>query len=468
MRERADRYNYDLCGPNGALAVKKRLAEAVWYQSPVPRAEMRKLLERQNWPGIRDCTVWFGLMGLFAWLTLQLWGSWWALLPYFGYAVLYGSTSDSRWHESSHGTVFKTDWLNNVLYEIASFMVMRESTVWRWSHTRHHSDTIVVGRDPEIASPRPVKLAKFVYAFTGIPAAQAYFKKILKHSTGKLFADEATYIPDSEHRAIFMKARITVLIYAAVLGAAIYSRSVLPLLFVGLPNLLGAWLMPVYGFTQHAGLEENVLDHRKNCRTVKMNLVNRFLYWNMNYHIEHHMFPQVPYYNLPRLHKLVSDDMPQPYTGLLHAWREIIPAVIRQSKDPEYFVKRDVPEPTGNAEDNVLLVKSSASPDDEGWVSVGKSELLLPEDVLRFDHAEKTYAVYRASDGGFYASAGICTHGQTHLATGKVIGCQIECPKHNGRFDVRDGSVQRKPPKNCLQTYPVKVADGQILIKVSA
>ena len=90
------------------------------------------------------------------------WGSPWAILPFVLYGVLYGSTSDSRWHEAGHGTAFKTDWMNNALYEIASFMVMREATVWRWSHNRHHSDTIIVGRDPEIAVPRPPSLRKFV------------------------------------------------------------------------------------------------------------------------------------------------------------------------------------------------------------------------------------------------------------------------------------------------------------------
>ena len=54
--------------------------------------------------------------------------------------------------------------------------------------------------------------------------------------------------------------------------------------------------MPIYGNTQHAGLAENVLDHRLNCRTVYMNPLNRYLYWNMNYHVEHHMFPLVPYH----------------------------------------------------------------------------------------------------------------------------------------------------------------------------
>ena len=97
--------------------------------------------------------------------TCHLWGTWWAALPYALYAVLYASTSDSRWHESGHGTAFKTDWMNNALYEIASFMVMRESVVWRWSHTRHHSDTIIVGRDPEIAVPRPPDLVSILWRF---------------------------------------------------------------------------------------------------------------------------------------------------------------------------------------------------------------------------------------------------------------------------------------------------------------
>ena len=94
----------------------------------------------------------------------MFWGGWWAILPFLVYGALYASTSDSRWHESGHGTAFKTDWMNNVLYEIASFMVLRESTRWRWSHARHHSDTIIVGRDPEIAVTRPPNWLALVLA----------------------------------------------------------------------------------------------------------------------------------------------------------------------------------------------------------------------------------------------------------------------------------------------------------------
>ena len=82
---------------------------------------------------------------------------------------------------------------------------------------------------------------------------------------------ERTYIPESEFGKVFWRARIYLLIYLAVIGLAIATRSILPLMFIGLPNLYGAWLMVVYGLTQHAGLAENVLDHRLNTRTVYMN-----------------------------------------------------------------------------------------------------------------------------------------------------------------------------------------------------
>ena len=150
--------DYSLTGVNATLAIEKGLAEAEWYTTPVPKAEMRRLLERRNGPAIRDTAILVVLLLATGYATFALWGTWWVVIPYLIYAVLYGTSSDSRWHECGHGTAFKTDWMNSVLYEIASFMVMRESVVWRWSHNRHHSDTIIVGRDPEIQIPRPPDL----------------------------------------------------------------------------------------------------------------------------------------------------------------------------------------------------------------------------------------------------------------------------------------------------------------------
>jgi Na+-transporting NADH:ubiquinone oxidoreductase subunit F len=456
--------DYSLTGANAARAVELGLAEADWYQCPVPRAEMRKLLERRDGPAIRDTLIWFGLIIGFGGLTILLWPSWWAVFPYLCYAVLYASSSDSRWHESSHGTAFKTDWMNNALYEIASFMVMRESVVWRWSHTRHHSDTIIVGRDPEIVVPRPPDIGGLIRGFFNLGVYPNYFRRIALHSIGRMAEDEKTFIPEMEYVKVYRRARAYLAIYLGVIAVCCLTGNILPLLLVGGVNFFGAWLMPIYGLTQHAGMAENVLDHRLNCRTVHMNLLNRYLYWNMNYHTEHHMFPLVPYHALPRLHALVKDDTPKPYRGLGDAWKEIIPALLRQVTDPTWHVVREIPEPIAREED--VAFRSSIDPDAEGWVEACAAAELHLEDVIQFDHKKKTFAVVRDNTGRLFATDGICTHGNSHLADGLVKGGIIECPKHNGRFNLTDGSPARAPICRGLATYPVEERGNRLWINV--
>lgn len=462
--------DYSLVGKDSALAVEKGLADARWYTSPVPKQQMRALLERRDGPAIRDTIIWFAVLigsGIGGYL---LWGTAWAIIPFFIYGVIYGSSSDSRWHETSHGTAFKTDWMNNVLYEIASFMVLRESVVWRWSHTRHHSDTIIVGRDPEIAVPRPPNIALVIAGFFNLTALRKYAQTVLLHCTGKLTLEEQTFIPDSERGRIVLRARIYVLIYVGVVALALGTGSILPLMFIGFPSIYGAWLMVVYGLTQHAGLAENVLDHRLNCRTVYMHPLHRYLYWNMNYHVEHHMFPLVPYHALPKLHALVKADMPQPYDGLLEAYREIVPTILRQRRDPGYYVRRALPTPTNRAEapSTALVYTAVGKSGLDGWIGVCASDQLLKEDVIRFDHEGRTYAIYRMADGTARATEGHCTHGNAHLADGMVKGTLIECAKHNGRFDIRDGSPQRPPVCVALKTYVVREREGRIELDLNS
>ena len=110
-------------------------------------------------------------------------------------------------------------------------------------------------------------------------------------------------------------------------------------MLIGLPSFYGAWHGVLTGITQHIGLAEDVLDHRLNCRTVYMNPFSRFVYWNMNYHVEHHMFPNVPYHALPALHEAMKADCPPAYPSIWAAYSEIVPTLIRQLKDPTYFAR---------------------------------------------------------------------------------------------------------------------------------
>ena len=110
-----------------------------------------------------------------------------------------------------------------------------------------------------------------------------------------------------------------------------------------LPFLYGTTLIHCIHFVQHAGLANNIKDHRLSTRTVILNPVLNFLCWNMEYHLEHHMFPIVPSYNLKKLHNIIKDQMPKPKKSLWDAYKGIIPAIIKQSKNPNYVLKVDLP-----------------------------------------------------------------------------------------------------------------------------
>src|SRR6478752_8450932 len=104
-RERLVRYS--LAGPENQAAVAAGLVGADWFRSEVPRKRMKELMRRSDYPAVRDTAIWVGSMIASAAIGIMLWGSWWAVPFFLVYGVLYGSASDSRWHEAGHGTAFK-------------------------------------------------------------------------------------------------------------------------------------------------------------------------------------------------------------------------------------------------------------------------------------------------------------------------------------------------------------------------
>jgi fatty acid desaturase len=335
--------DYSLTGESSRRAVEIGLASAEWYHTEIPRKVMKELMQRSDGPAIRDTIIWIAAHILSAAGLIYFWGTWWCVPFVIIYGVVYGSACDSRWHECGHGTAFKTRWMNDVIYEIASFQVMRNSVSWRWSHARHHTDTIIVGRDAEIAVMRPPDLLRAALAFTGILDAYHSILTLSRNALGNLSEEEKIYIPETERGKAITVARWHMAIYIATVALSLYMWSFLPLMLVGLPRLYGCWHMVMTGLLQHIGLADNVVDHRLNSRTVYMNPISRFIYWNMNYHVEHHMFPMVPYHALPKLHELIKHDLPTPNPSIWHAYKEVWPIVKRQLRYEDFYLKRELP-----------------------------------------------------------------------------------------------------------------------------
>ncbi len=329
--------NYSLTGPQSDAPSPS------WYRTKVDPAQIRPLMQKSDAKAGRDTVIWLGAMVVFATIGIALWPSWWSLPLWAAYGVLYGSASDSRWHECGHKTAFKTEWMNTVVYHIASFMLMRSPIVWRASHVRHHTDTIVVGKDPEIQAMRPPDLARLMINFLGLIDAYHLGKRMVLHARGKLHPDEEIYVRDQDKSSVFLTARIWIGIYVLVAVTAFTMGSILPFMLIGLPRLYGAWHHIMTGVLQHLGLAENVSDHRLNTRTVLMNPISRFIYLNMNYHVEHHMFTMVPYYNLPALHDLIKHDLPAPEPSILAAFRRLVPVLRKQLQYRDAVIVPDLP-----------------------------------------------------------------------------------------------------------------------------
>jgi 3-phenylpropionate/trans-cinnamate dioxygenase ferredoxin subunit len=100
------------------------------------------------------------------------------------------------------------------------------------------------------------------------------------------------------------------------------------------------------------------------------------------------------------------------------------------------------------------------------WIHVCATGDIDEEDVIRFDHGGRTFAIYRSPDDKFYATDGICTHEHAYLTDGLVMDDIIECPKHNGRFNYTNGEAMGAPVCVNLKTYPVKVEDGAVFISL--
>ena len=99
------------------------------------------------------------------------------------------------------------------------------------------------------------------------------------------------------------------------------------------------------------------------------------------------------------------------------------------------------------------------------WVAVAGAQEIEEEDVIEVTVGERVLAIYRTREG-YFATDGICTHQRAHLAEGLVIGNVIECPKHQGRFDLRDGAAKGPPASVALSTYPVKLSGGQVHVEI--
>ena len=323
-------------------------AKIDWYRTPIDREVMRELTKKRNLPGIMHS---LGILLLYAvtiaiplyFFTKQMWVL--MVVTCYLHSMMHGFVGmEASVHELSHGTAIKTKWINEFFYRLFCFLSWNKPTHFRFSHAGHHQTTVHEGSDKEvILKPHPLRFFPDYLGWFTFDWAK--FKMVMfaniAHFFGNSDADVFFWDPlfpktDPRRKKMVRWARFLVVGHLVLLGLFIYFKLWVLIYLVTCSYFFADFLARGCGMLQHIGLSPNVPDWRLSCHTIKFGPIMSFLYWNMNYHIEHHMYAAVPYYNLKKLHKIMAGDTPKPVKGYLHGVRHVLSIQKKQRADESY------------------------------------------------------------------------------------------------------------------------------------
>lgn len=325
-----------------------------WYRTRLAREDMKALHVRSDFKGFVQTGGYLGILaatGGTAIYSAFHWPWWATCAAVFAHGMVTAFLINGV-HELGHGTVFRTKRLNGFFCHVLAFLGWINHEVFQASHTRHHRYTLHPPDDLEVVLPVPLMLWHvFKTGFVHPVCAWNTLRERVRIACGRFSGEwEMTLFPEQDPKLRIPPvrwARILLFGHGAIVGISLFFGWWIVPVVVTLAPFYGGWLFFLCNNTQHIGLRDNVPDFRLCCRTFRLNPLVRFLYWQMNYHTEHHMYAAVPCYNLHRLHRLIEHDLPATPDGLVAVWKEICAILQKQQIDPSY--QHEVVLPAGAA-----------------------------------------------------------------------------------------------------------------------
>lgn len=270
------------------------------FLSAVPVELREAMVAKADGPGLRHLAMHLGAILACAGLIAAGVPGWWLLLPVQGVLIVFLFTLE---HEATHRTPFASVGLNDWVGRLAGFLILLPFEWFRYFHLAHHRWTNIEGKDPELAGGKPETRLAWAWHVTGLPYWWAETKLIAVLVAGRA---EGDFLPESAKGRIVREARFLALIYVLA-GLSLYWTPILLWVWV-VPVLLGQPFLRLYLLAEHGDCPR-VANMFQNTRTTFTNRIVRFLAWNMPYHVEHHVWPQVPFHRLPELHGMIKEDL---------------------------------------------------------------------------------------------------------------------------------------------------------------
>jgi len=317
-----------MASPSPAATVRD-----AWWEPDIDRATLKALMKRSDGPGLYFLGVWAVLLAVAGVGVHYAQGSAWIVPAVVAYGLVLGFAYAPS-HECAHGSAFRTRWLNEAVLWATSFVWGESPTHRRYAHSHHHTHTWHWQVDAQMGYTNPVRLRTWFGDVIGLLEFWPRAKLMVRHATGRILPRERTYLPDSQVPVVVREARFLMAGYLGLLAWAAIGQTWVPLLYFFVPRFAGAF--GVYSFitTQHMAMAQDVHDHRVCTRSMTNRWLGRVLYWNMNYHIEHHVYPSIPFHALPALNAAIRDQLPAPSPSLWAAHVEIVRMILPQRRDP--------------------------------------------------------------------------------------------------------------------------------------
>jgi fatty acid desaturase len=257
--------------------------------------------------------------GALIWLLSSRHGVVWAL-PFMLLQGVFVAFLFMAVHETAHKTAFESRWLNILVGYLSSFIIGLPYEYYCLFHWEHHRHTQDPEKDPElIVGPKPRSETQLAIAYSGLQQVAGRLLLMLRHAlTGRV---TVPWVPKGRRATIVREARCYIAGYALLLLGSVPLHSAILLWVWVLPLLLGQLILRPYLYAEHTGCE-TTRSAFENTRTTMTTRLVHWLAWNMPYHVEHHAYPSVPFHALPKLNRIVDDEIVYRGRGYLAVTRE--------------------------------------------------------------------------------------------------------------------------------------------------
>ena len=219
-----------------------------------------------------------------------------ALVIYgFGFAVMFAPL-----HECSHRTAFAHNKLNDAVCWLAGVLSLYNSAFFRRYHKWHHRYAQDPDQDPELSDPVPQTIGEYLWTISGLPWWWGKLKTHTRVACGQL--DSYPFIPEAARGEVVRSTRLQLGVYAIAILVSVLAHQPWFILYWLLPLMVGQPILRFILLAEHTGCshDRNPLTNTRSTNTL---FPLKFLMWNMPFHAEHHLYPSIPFHQLPTAHQ---------------------------------------------------------------------------------------------------------------------------------------------------------------------